>query len=304
MKTYILEGIVTALSSISHNGGEKNGIVTQLRREKFVQKNGKVIEVPVISGNSIRGKMRDIAAIEILTKTDGVKIKVDGDSFNLLFTGGSLESTGSVGINIDKVRQMRKDMPMLSVLGGSVGNVILPGKLDMGKMIPIAKETLHIIPEKFHGTDEIKSIWEYCQVEMNTRKDDSKDENYREFLNEDEKKKGNPVQMMYHVETLAAGTRFYWKICLRDTNDIETGAFLQTLQKWSEQASQVGGNGRVGHGALKVELMETKAIDSNVKFDNDEFVTFVDKYNEAKKDVSDYFEKGISKTLFDSKNNG
>ena len=54
MKTYILEGIVTALSSISHNGGEKNGIVTQLRREKFVQPNGKVIEVPVISGNSIR----------------------------------------------------------------------------------------------------------------------------------------------------------------------------------------------------------------------------------------------------------
>ena len=152
MKTYVLEGIVTALSIICHNGGEKNGIVTQLRREKYVQKNGKVIEVPVISGNSIRGKMRDIAAIEILTKNDGVKIKVDSGSFNLLFTGGNLESTGDAGINIEKVRQMRKDMPMLSVLGGSVGNVILPGKLDMGKMIPIAKETLHLIPEKFHGT--------------------------------------------------------------------------------------------------------------------------------------------------------
>lgn len=302
MKTYILEGIATALSSISHNGGEKNGVVTQLRREKFVQPDGSVVEVPVISGNSIRGKIRDLAAIDILTKNTGLKIKVDADSFNLLFTGGSLESTGDSGINIEKVRQMRKDMPMLSVLGGSVGNVILPGKVDIGKLIPISLETLHLIPEKFHGKEEIKSIWEYCQVEMNTRTDDAKNENYREFLT-DEAKAGEKIksQMMYHIETLSAGVRFYWKVCLRDTTDIETGAFLSTLNKWQQQASQVGGNGRVGHGALKIEITETKVVDSDVKFDNQEFVTFVGKYSEAKKDVSDYFEKGISATLFDKK---
>lgn len=200
MKTYILEGIVTALSSICHNGGEKNGVVTQLRREKFIQPNGRVVEVPVISGNSVRGKMRDISAVEILTKSPGVKVKVDGDSFNLLFSGGSLESTGEAGINIEKVRQLRADIPMLSVLGCSVGNIILPGKLDMGKMIPIAKETLHLIPARYHGDGEIKSVWDYCQVEMNTRKDDRKDENLREFLNEAEtQKKENPTQMMYHT---------------------------------------------------------------------------------------------------------
>lgn len=302
MKTYILEGIVTALSSICHNGGEKNGVVTQLRREKFIQPNGRVVEVPVISGNSVRGKMRDISAIEILTKAPGIKLKVDGDSFNLLFSGGSLESTGEAGINIEKVRQLRADIPMLSVLGCSVGNIILPGKLDMGKMIPIAKETLHLIPAKYHGDGEIKSVWDYCQVEMNTRRDDRKDENLREFLNEAEtKKKENPTQMMYHTETIAAGTRFYWRICLRDTSDVETGAFLSTLQKWSEQASQVGGNGRIGHGALKLDLMETKSIDSDAVFADSEFVTFIGKYDEAKKDVTGYFEDGLSKKLFDKK---
>src|SRR5690606_15768388 len=301
MKTYILEGIVTALSSITHNGGEKNGTVTQLRREKFIQKNGKPIEIPVISGNSIRGKLRDIAAMDILTKQDGTKIKVDADSFNLLFTGGSLESTGSEGINIEKVRQMRKDMPMLSVLGGSVGNVILPGKVEIGKLIPIAKETLHLIPEQYHNayTEEPKSIWEYCQLEMYTRKDDAKDEVKKEFLQDiDGKKKANPVQMKYDTETIAAGTKFYWRICLKDTNDIETGAFLQTLSTWAEQNSQVGGNGRVGHGALKLEIKETKVIDSDLDFQNEDFVKYIDGYKEKKKDVSSYFEKGISKTLF------
>lgn len=299
MKTFVLEGVCTAISSISHNGGERNGTIVQLRREKFVQKKGNVVEIPVISGNSIRGKIRDLAAIEILTKNDGVKVQVDADNFNLLFSGGSLESTGGKQLDVEKVRQMRKDIPMLSVLGCSIGNVILPGKVDIGKMIPICKETLHLIPEKFHGSEEIKTIWEYCQVEMNTRKDDTKDENKREFIKKesltDDLRGG---QMMYHTETLVAGTRFYWKICLRDTTDIETGAFLSILQSWSNQSSQVGGNGRVGHGRLKVDLTETSVIDSEIEFTNSDFVTYIDKAKESKKDVTNYFEKGASKELF------
>lgn len=300
MKTFVLEGVCTAISSISHNGGEKNGTIVQLRREKFVQPKGNVVEIPVISGNSIRGKLRDLAAIDILTKKDGIKVQVDADSFNLLFSGGSLESVGEKNLDIEKVRQLRKDIPMLSVLGCSIGNVILPGKVDIGKMIPICKETLHLIPEKFHGTEEIKTIWEYCQVEMNTRKDDTKDENKREFIKPEyltNELRGG--QMMYHVETLVAGTRFYWKICLRDTTDVETGAFLSILQSWANQSSQVGGNGRVGHGRLKVDLTETSVIDSEIEFNNSDFVTYIDKAKEAKKDVTGYFEKGASKTLFE-----
>ena len=300
MKTFVLEGVCTAITSISHNGGERNGTIVQLRREKFVQPKGNVVEIPVISGNSIRGKLRDLAAIDILTKKDGIKVQVDADSFNLLFSGGSLESVGEKNLDIEKVRQLRKDIPMLSVLGCSIGNVILPGKVDIGKMIPICKETLHLIPEKFHGTEEIKTIWEYCQVEMNTRRDDTRDENKREFIKKeyltDDLRGG---QMMYHIETLVPGTRFYWKVCLRDTTDIETGAFLSILQIWANQSSQVGGNGRVGHGRLKVDLTETYVIDSEIEFTNSDFVTYIDKAKEAKKDVTGYFEKGASKTLFE-----
>ena len=300
MKTYVLEGVCTALSSISHNGGEKNGTIVQLRREKFIQPGGNVVEMPIISGNGIRGKLRDLAAIDILTKTDGVKIQVDADNFNLLFSGGALESVGDKNLDIEKVRQMRKDIPMISVLGCSIGNVILPGKVDIGKMIPICKETLHLIPEKFHGEGQIKTIWEYCQVEMYTRKDDTKDENKREFIKTENLTadlKGG--QMMYYIETLVPGTRFYWRVCLRDTTDIETGAFLALIQSWAAQSSQVGGNGRVGHGKLKVDITETSVVDSEVEFKNSDFVTYIEKAKEAKKDVSNFFEKGASKTLFE-----
>jgi hypothetical protein len=55
----------------------------------------------------------------------------------------------------------------------------------------------------------------------------------------------------------------------------------------------------VGHGKLKIELTETSVVDSEVKFENSDFVTYIDKAKEAKKDVTDYFEKGVSKTLFE-----
>jgi hypothetical protein len=150
MKTYIIEAKVTLMSSISHNGGEQNGIVTHLRREKFVQPKGKIEEVPVISGNSSRGKMRDISALDVLTKEDYTKIKVDLESHLLLFSGGALESVGAdKKLNLEKVRKMRNDMPALSILGCSIGNIILPGKLQVGKMYPICKEMIHLIPENF-----------------------------------------------------------------------------------------------------------------------------------------------------------
>ena len=301
MKTYIIVAKITALSSISHNGGEKNGIVTHLRREKFVQSRGKVADVPVISGNSSRGKMRDIAAVDILTKNDYSKIKVELESHNLLFSGGSLESVESEKkLDLEKVRKMRKDMPTLSVFGCSIGNIILPGKIQIGKMYPICKELLHLIPDKIDKDIEIKSIWDICQLEMYNRTDDTKNEHYREFLTDDAKE-GDKIksQMQYYIETIAAGTMFYWKICLTDTDDMETGAFLNILQKFANTPYVLGGNGRVGLGDIKMDIISTDTIDSDVDFKNDDFVKYIEDYKSNKKDVSEYFESGAVNELFE-----
>ena len=300
MRTYIIQAKVTALSSISHNGGETNGTITQLRREKFVQEKGSVVDVPLVSGNSTRGKMRDMSAIDILTKSSGDKIKVDLDSHNLLFSGGSLERVwAGKQLDLAKVRKMRKDMPALSVFGCSIGNIILPGKVQIGKMYPVCKETKRLIPEVFTKDIQIKSVWDLCQTEMYNRTDDQKNEHYQEFLT-DEAKAGekNPVQMKYHIETIAAGTSFYWQLCLIDTSDLETGAFLDILQKFANTPFVLGGNGRIGLGDIKIEIIETKTIDSDIDFKNDDFVTYIDYYRENKKCVSEYFETGVVNELF------
>lgn len=60
MKTIEFAGVMTALSSISHGGGQSFGINAKLRREKFVQPDGSVEEVPVLSGNGLRGLLREL----------------------------------------------------------------------------------------------------------------------------------------------------------------------------------------------------------------------------------------------------
>lgn len=284
MRTYILEGIVTALSSITHNGGERNGTITQLRREKFVQPGGKVSKVPVVSGNAIRGILRDRGMFSMLRHLGyGVNEetgKVTGlplNAFYFLFSGGSLTSSGDGHIDVKHFREMRETIPLIALFGGAAGNTILPGKMKIGKLLPICTETQHLIPQKFHP-DAVQTIWEYCQTEMYTRRDDEKNDRVRMLISRpaltegataELQKPAVPQQMKYDVETLAAGTQFYWKVVLEDVTDVEFEAFLATVLEFSKSPT-VGGKSAVGHGEISIKLDKWVEVDSRVNLNGTE----------------------------------
>lgn len=279
MRTICFEGVATAITSIIHNGGEQNGLATMLRREKFVQPDGKVKDVPVISGNSIRGILRDIGMYDMLRKL-GYGVQEDGSvkglplsAFYFLFSGGALSSTGEAGINIEKFRKMKELIPLIGLFGGAVGNAIMPGKLKVGKLIPICKETTHLLPEKIRNPDA-ESIWDYCQTEMYTRKDDEKNDKVRLMIDEKVRaqltagtakteitKAATPQQMMFRVESLAAGTQFYWRIILEDATDIEFEALVNVLLQFSK-APYLGGRSAVGHGEISIKMDKWIEVDS------------------------------------------
>lgn len=284
MKQYIFEGTMTALSSISHNGGQSLGITTKLRREKFVQPDGTAEEIPVLSGNGLRGMLRDRGMLH-LCKTLGYGVdEASGEvrglslaAFYFLFSGGALTSSGNA-LDIGQARRIRETIPLVGIFGGAVGSMILPGKLRMGKAIPICAETAHLLPAKFQPENSV-SIWEYLQEEMYTRKDDEKNEKLRGVIAPAERKalpgmsgtaavavkekEAAPQQMMYYVETIAAGTRFYWKVVLDDVTDVEFEAFLTCLTEFSKMP-YVGGKSNVGHGEVAINFGQWASIDSRV----------------------------------------
>ncbi|GIV81700.1 MAG: hypothetical protein KatS3mg051_1166 [Anaerolineae bacterium] len=290
-QTVEFTGIVTALSSIHHGGGQSIGINAKLRREKFVQPDGSVEEVPVISGNGIRGLLRDVGMYHMCRMLgygepdeEGKPRGLSLPAYDFLFSGGALTQDASRGLDIDRARQLAQAIPLVGVFGGALGNQIMPGKLKMDKLMPICAETAHLLPPSCYRDMKLLSIWDYLQEEMYTRKDDKKDERRQRLIAPDvralleaqalerrqapvqpviQEDTGQKQQMMYYVESFAAGTRFYWSIVLDQVTDLEFDAFAVTLAQFS-RTPYIGAKSNVGHGKISVHFDNWHTIDSRV----------------------------------------
>lgn len=289
-RTLELRAKVTALSSIYHGGGNSIGISSKLRRERFVQPDGSVEEVPIISGNGIRGLLRDRGMYHMcralgygVNEESGEVQGLSLAAYYFLFSGGALSQGASRAIDIDKARELRRLIPLVGIFGGAAGNMIMPGKIKIDKMIPICAETLHLLPAAYH-LPNASSIWDYTQEEMYTRKDDEKNENLRMLIAPttralleveaagkralpasapQEEATGQKQQMMYYVETLAAGTQFAWSVILQDVSDAELEAFAVTLAEFSK-APYIGAKSNVGLGKVAIDILDFALIDSRM----------------------------------------
>ncbi len=290
MKTLLLEGTLTALTSISHIG-ETHGIRAMLRREKVIQPDGRVEEVPIISGNSIRGILRDRGMLHLVqalgygTNTEtGQVTGLSLAAFYFLFSGGTLTSTGAEGINVTEARRWRDLIPLVALFGGAMGNQIMPGKAKIGKAIPICAETTHLIPERFRGGTASVSIWDLCQEEAYTRRDDEKSERLRQLIappvralleakasaqaekrgtDDDVRGQEQKQQMRYFCETLAAGTRLFWEVVLEDVTELEMDAFCVTLAEFG-RFPYLGGKSSVGLGKVALQFDDWCSVSTSL----------------------------------------
>lgn len=276
MKTLIVEGIAHAKTQISHNGGELNGNIAMFRRMGVIQKNGESAEVPYVSGNSVRGKLRDISAkntLDMLGEDDNPH-KVKLSVFQFLFSGGTLTSGKNTDGDIDAFKKIKETLPHASLFGGAWGNAILQGKMKVNCLLPIAKETAHIIPEKFIVGGEasnLPSVHTYLQLEMFTRRENSKDAPLEKYLQPSLDASDETSQMIYHVETLQAGTPFYLKFVLEDVTDLEFAAFVSAIGSF-KSIGVMGGKGAVGMGQLDIgslEWTEISKVGDAVNIDRD-----------------------------------
>lgn len=292
MKTYCFDGHVTALSSITHGGGQSYGINQMLRREKIVQPDMSIEEVPIVSGNSLRGILRDLGMLHMCRSIGfgepnekGIPLGLSLAAFYFLFSGGSLTSDGGKALKVDEAREVRRLIPLVGIFGGALGNHIMPGKLKMGKLIPIVRETVHLLPDSIKASSPtIPSIWECCQREMYVRTDDEKNEHLRTLLSSESKiliegikaekemkadsaqpqgETGQSQQMLYYVESLAAGTQFYLRMSLDDVTDVEFDAFATALVEFSRKPF-IGGKSGTGLGEVSLRFDRWLEIDSRM----------------------------------------
>jgi CRISPR type IV-associated protein Csf2 len=267
--SYKYEGIATAQAALSHLGDSAGGTTSVFRREKMLVR-GEVMEIPVLSGNAIRGLLRD-RGMKFLLRELGDPV-LSPPAFHFLTSGGALTKNAGRGLDIGQARRLRALIPLVGVFGGACGRQILEGKLQVGKWYPLCAEMAAYIPAAYQDEPEMQqSIFDMTDLHSFTRTDDAKSEAWQKYLPAPERalleapkitigKDGKELavkdaaqQMRYSQEVLIAGTKFYCWMRLSDVTDLEKAAFASALYEF-QQAPFVGGQSRHGLGLVDIDF--------------------------------------------------
>lgn len=242
IKCNILYKLTAPLSHI----GETNSISTTFQTVRTASG-----RVPVVTGNSIRGTLRDKGAEYLL---DALDMKVNKTIFNVLFSGGNI--TGGMKNDVARAKTIREKLPLVSLFGGGLGSQIMAGKMDVGFAYLCCSEMPDIC--RAAGIDDAPS-WKKLidEIEM-TRMDDTKEDKLalKYITDNSEDAKGTAsTQMRYKVQYLVPGAQLFQEITFAENiTDAESGAFITALEKWFEKPI-MGGMGAKGFGKFRARAM-------------------------------------------------
>lgn len=248
MRTIVWEGTLTALSGVAHVG-EGGGRVHVLRREKVLTGQG-VASVPVVSGAVVRGRLRRMGA-SLTAHVLGQGLPVGAAL--ALSQGGVLAETrsGRDVLTGERQARLRRLVPLLGLFGTAGGGRVMPGRLLVGKAVPVGAETLPLLPGRVReeltaggrswpsvyelvGREAYSTLTDYPTVAAITSPGESGD---LEGLDG-----GGP--MRYEIETLVAGTVFYHQVVAEDVTGAEADLAVELMGLWGRRALLGGGRAR------------------------------------------------------------
>lgn len=281
MRVYVVRGILTALSPVFHGGSEKTGSVVLLNRLKFIV-DGKPTDVPIISGNQVRGRLRRLLTTDFL-ELSGYRMDLGQKSYqklyHTLFAGGVLEAveeeSGSAVVDLNLKFRIVKYILPLRLFGCSYANQMIEGRVLVGHMLPICREL-----KDYTGVDSSISFYQLIARAFQTRRDE-----LRATRTEEEEQ---AVQAMIEYECFAPGTRFYHEVRLETSRDeglLDLSTLYRAIELWKENPF-IGGKSSVGFGKLRIEYEWPRPIDSRpymefVERNKDEIVKVLDELREA-----------------------
>jgi hypothetical protein len=250
MKSYRWEGHATARSSIAH-GGETLGTVTYLRREAFLTPHHGRTNIPVISGNAVRGSLRDTAAMLLWEALDRPTLPMP--VAHALWAGGALVKSKGQPLTGQRLADLRTMVAHIGVFGAAGGGRILDSALTVAKMVPHCTQTQHLFPDAPPATATL-DMHDLLQIEYYSRIPDTARLTGVTDPNEDT----NPDDglMRYGTETFIAGTTFDTMFALTNATPDEYAFFTETLTTWLSNATIGGKTGR-GHGRIDLTLTTT-----------------------------------------------
>jgi hypothetical protein len=253
MRTYTIQCLSEAVSPITHLSGTagNEGIVA---REPVHTERG-VMMIPYLSGNALRHRcIREPMAMWLIDRY-GLNGKLSLLQLNFLLHGGNL-TMSNANENTRRIAEMHELLPMLRLCGGSLQDQILAGSLDVWRGTLVCEENrdslktlLGCIPSKrLLSSERFLSGYQYTRGDakktgLSCERDDIQ---------------GQSNLMIYSGQAVTRGALFHHGFVLKHVSDLELGCLLLSLRLWQASGGTIGGNARLGHGRLKLSLIDCK----------------------------------------------
>ncbi len=247
---HVVELVIRFTSPVFHGGDEKTGSETLFRRMK-VWHNGRLVDVPFISGNAVRGLMRRLVFKDMVDRL-GYELR-SMKLYHTLFSGGVLETTDATDtrLDVDLRRRVRSLLPPLSLLGAAIGNQVLEGKLRVMHLLPVCRELSDYHADwvlESYREHAATSCYQFLDWVFQTRRAEEKRRSKEE----------QAVQMLYRFEVLVPGTHAYTRMVCSDCSPLELSCLAHMLALL-EHHGQLGGKPATGYGSFQVVARRTTA---------------------------------------------
>lgn len=237
---YSWKGELTAVSSVMH-GGESLGTVRYLRRERFLLDDGTVEDVPVLSGNMLRGILRRLSA-DLWWEALG-RPRLSMAVVNAIWSGGALAKSTTDPLSTVRLQQVREVCPVVGLFGAAGGGRIVEGTVQVGKAVPVCRETASLLRVP---SDGLLSLWDLTQIEYFSKAPGGPPDAVDGEV-------GELSPMRFGVESFITGSRFLWDVSTAWASPVELSLWCDTLAAFCERG-QVGGMSASGFGHVDVSL--------------------------------------------------
>ncbi|MEM0473030.1 MAG: hypothetical protein QXX84_09050 [Sulfolobales archaeon] len=265
MRVEVITGILKAVTPVFHGGNEKTGSTLLLNRMRFIV-DGKPVDVPIISGNSVRGRLRRLLSRDFMERV-GFRLDLSNSKhqklYHTIFAGGVLTSPSEeseVGeLDLTLKHKIVSYILPLRLFGASYSNQMIEGRVLVGHLLPVCREL-----SEYTGIDSKVSFYQLIGRMFQTRRDE---------LRVKPQSDDQPVQMLVEYEVFSAGTRFYHEIVLETTDEgymLDLSTLTRTLKIWM-QNPYIGGKSSIGFGKLQIQysLPSGASEDHYVRFVED-----------------------------------
>jgi CRISPR type IV-associated protein Csf2 len=269
-------GEIELLSSLCHGAGT-SGNVQIFNCEKTLS-GGRVVKIPFVTGNAMKHKVIRRCGIDGMIRYLGLDGQLTRACLQLLYSGGFLSAKGS-SVDLGAFFDLAQTIPILGLLGGSLGNVIQESRVQVDHAVLICKENAWRLPASATKDKHLPSAAECRDVIAYTRGDPTKQAKMLTLMTQgvageaaqvmdsisraksDRAKdvqpegpaKSGSTQMRYETEVVVAGAKFWWEIRLHDALPVEVGALFHALTEFARNP-YIGGASAKGHGKVRINM--------------------------------------------------